>query len=709
MRRLGIVLKHGGGEGQLANLGTSDSNAEASTPSSTPIKETEADDSGEITNVVPTSTSMELSDAPELDVSLTDNADALPDIRDGGGVETRASTRLPRNIGGRRSNHSKGPATQNENAVNPITPSPKLICRKRRESWGWDITLVVPQESNIAEVRQNETSLSVEEGECQLSGYSGHLSVRFEDGTTNEISLFGDQPLIFKSSKDWTGIGRRMSGITQGYFVVFVPSQWSRIGNAPVVAAACSDTGFLAHFFIRHRDDQKSGVTGFQEYPLLPTQAALRLCGERAFDNSEQGELFVGSVPTLKHASGVVWARVGEENQNGWKGEIFKPTERSLADVLNGRQGRLFVRVFDGEAKLLDSDEFRYLRDLREIRMNGQPYSANTILVPPSTGHSPTELQFVGADGATIQPAVATDGNHTTVQAEGVVIVAPQPKGDEVSCRLSSGKSHIDTVINLPRIWWRIERDHGESDDWRDTPWSMTRQEFRKYANAGTTIRLGLPSQITSVSVGFDEELGRVYRSPQSGDETELCLADFVDYSQIDQRLNTDASLNVQCGEAVMTVVRISADPVPRITSFSSEPATVSAGEKALLQWVTRNAESCEVAIDPDIGSVSLSGNMPIVPTETTTFTLRLTASGMDDVTTNITVTVRYRLGEKLFACVKRKDGGLRRGTGFSRGEIHASGLTHSDAVRRSLPLDRRRRSTHRTNVDTIREVDIDA
>ena len=482
---------------------------------------------------------------------------------------------------------------------------------------------------------------------------------------------------------------------------------------APVEAAACSDAGFLAHFFIRRRDDQRGEVTGFQEDPRLPTQAALSLYGERAFDNSDHGDLFVGSVPTLKPASGVIWARVGEEKKKGWKGENFKPAERSLADVLNGRQGRLFVRVFDGESKLLDSDEFRYLRDLREIHMNGKPYSANTILVPPPTGHSPTELQFVGADGATIQPVVATDGNHTTVQAEGVVIVAPHPKGDEVSCRLSSGTSHIDTVIKLPRIWWRMERDDGESDDWRDTPRSMPRQEFRQYANVGTAIRLCVPSQIESVHVGFDEEPGRDYPCLKGGDETQVRLADFVDYSQIDQRLSTDASLNVQCGEAVMMLIRVAADPVPRIISFSSEPAAVVAGEKLLMEWVTENAESGGVAIDPGIGSVDSSGNMLVAVTETTTFTLRLTASGMDDVTTTITVAVRSQLGKELFARVKRNDGGLRKGKGFSRGEIHAAGLTHSEAARRSLPIDRRRRSTHWTNIDTIidaiREVDIDA
>ena len=670
------------------------------------VEMTEPGETGQIANVTVIPATVELSDAPDLDESDTDRVYTQPEGRDGGGVGTHAPTTVPRKIGGRRTNLREDPAKPRENFVVNTTPSPELVCRMRHGTWRWDIVLVVPLESSIAEVRHDETSLPVEEGEYQLTSYSGRLTVRFEDGSTKEISLFDGQPLIFKLRKDWKGIGRRLKGITQGYFVIFAPRQWSRIENAPIEAAGCTDRGFLAHCFIRDQDNHWSEIAGFRECSVLPTQAALELHGIRAFDNSEQGELFVGATPTLKTVAGVVWARVGEETKRGWA-KNFKLAERSLEDVLNGRQGRFFIRVFNGESKLLDSDEFRYLRDFREIYVNGEPYTANTILVPPSTGHSPTELLFVGADDSTIQSIVATDGNHARTQPGSVVIVAPHPKGDEVSCVLSSGTSHIDTVIRLPRIWWRMESADGEFEEWRDTPQSMTRQEYRKYADVGMAIRLRLPPVISSVMVGFHEELDRVYST--KAHETEICMTDFVDYSQIDQRLNADASLNVQCSEVVMTLIRVTADLLPRIIYFISEPTTVIAGEKALLRWVTQNAESCGIAIAPGIGSVGSSGNIPVTPTETTTFTLRLTAFDMDDVKTSHTVAVRSRLGEKLCARLKRSNGGFRRGKGFSLSEIRTAGLTQYVAAGRSLPIDRRRRSMHLTNVDAILEVDIDA
>ena len=619
-----------------------------------------------------------------------------------------ARPKAPRGISGRRHGHQtqtqqprKG---DSEAKLQFTTPRPELICRQERGSLQWEVILSADDECNITEVRHDiGEPLAMLNGECRLSSFAGSLSIALEDGERREFTLFDDTPMMFKSRNNWDGDGRKVRAITSGFYVVIAPKEWKRTGHVPVEPEGCTDPGFLAHFF-RKRSKSAGDVGGFEECEVALTQSGVELTGDRVFDDSEDGELFVGAVPKLNPLSGVVWARVGEEANGGWPGENFKPSERYLADVLYRRQGRFFVRVYDDDAKLLDSSEFRYLRDLREIRVNGEPYSANTLLVPPSTGHSPAELQFVGADGATIHPILATDGTHATVQPGGVLIVAPHPNGDDVSCALASGTSRVDTVIKLPRIWWRMERDDGESYEWHDTSLTMTRQEFREYADANTTIQLRLPPRITSVSVGLDEELGRVYYPPKKGDETELPLADFVDYPQIYQRPYEDASLNVQCVEAVLTLIRVSADPMPDIVSFTSEPAAVAAGERATLQWVTRNAESNGVAINPGIGSVESSGSMAVAPTETKTFTLRLTASGMDDVTKDLTLTVRSRLqpGEKLFARVKRTDGGYRRGKGFSRGEIRAAGLTDADAARRSIPIDRRRRSTHRGNIETI-------
>ena len=73
--------------------------------------------------------------------------------------------------------------------------------------------------------------------------------------------------------------------------------------------------------------------------------------------------------------------------------------------------------------------------------------------------------------------------------------------------------------------------------------------------------------------MGFDNDLGAKY---EIGDDSALPLREFVDYLQIDNWLYEDAMLQFQCEEATMTFVRIVADPVPRIVSFSVHPTTIS-------------------------------------------------------------------------------------------------------------------------------------
>ena len=109
---------------------------------------------------------------------------------------------------------------------------------------------------------------------------------------------------------------------------------------------------------------------------------------------------------------------------------------------------------------------------------------------------------------------------------------------------------------------------------------------------------------------------------------------------------------------------------------------------------------------NPEIGSVESSGNRQVAPIETTTYTLRLMTSSMDDVAKELILIVRSQQQpeEKLLARIKRTGGGWRQGKGFSPGELHAAGMTDTDAVRRSIPIDMRRRSTHQVNIDTIRK-----
>ena len=544
-------------------------------------------------------------------------------------------------------------------------------------------------------------------GQCRISSFKGNLSIVFEENEPDELSLFNDQPLIFKLRNDWTGAGRQVSGITKGHFVVIAPNHRERMGHVPVEPEGCVDTGFTAHYFFRDGTESNEEVGGFRECADLLGTSRVELTGERVHDDSESGELFVSAVPNLKSFPDLVWARVGEEREGGWTGENFKPAEQCLADVLHGRQGRFFIRVYGKDSRLLDSEEFRYFADLREIRVNGEPYSEDALLVPSPTGHPPTEVRFVGVDGGTVHPLLTGDGTHAVVQSGGILIVAPHPQGDDVFCALGSDTGRVDIVIKLPRIWWQIERDDGAPAG-RDTPLAMTRQQFQEYADAGVALRVRLPKRIRSAGVGFGADMDRSYSSQHTEDNTTCAipLTDFIDYSQIDQRLNKDVSLNVECG-ATLNLIRVSADPVPTITTFTCEPAALAAGEKAALYWSTRDAEARCIVIDPEIGTVESSGSLKVVPSETTTYTLRLTASGLDDVTESVTVILLPLLppGGKASARVKHTCGDWRPGKGFSRGELDAAGLTDAAAARRSVPTDRRRRSTHPVNIDILRRL----
>ena len=618
----------------------------------------------------------------------------------------KSRKKIPRAIGSRRTSQALTQESKPKSLEQQHPPvfHPELICRKTPGSARqWEILLSVDDEFRILKMRQDGESLDMADGHYRPGSYACPLRIVFDEDNQIEFPMFDGAPLIFKLKKDWTGDGRRVGGITKGYFIVIVPSDWKRKGHVPVEQEGCSDLNFVAHYFFRNGDEPTEDIGRFEEYELSFANS-FELKGERVFDNAEEGELFVGSAPELTVNSGIEWVRVGEERKDGWKGGNFKPAERSLAEVLENRQGRFFIRVFNAEAKRRESCEFRYLRDLRKILLNGERYTECTLLVPSSEGHFPTKIRFVGIDGAVITPKLAAEVKHVDVW-RGDLIIAPRPDADRVSCALESDSGSVDTVLDLPRVWWRLERNGSEPSEWRDTPLVMTRREFRDEARSNATIRLRLPRQIRSFRVGFDDELDQAYRSrTKEEDGAVIPLSDFVDYSQIDRRLREKVFLNVQCEDSMLALIQVSADPVPTIISFTCAPVVLSAGGKAVLHWKTQNAEAEGTAIEPGIGAVEPGGALEVSPCQTTTYTLKLAASGMDDVTRSVTVKLLLRPDERPIAMVRRGGGGWRRGKGFSLYELRALGLTAADVSPRSIPIDKNRRSTHQVNIITIEE-----
>ena len=467
-------------------------------------------------------------------------------------------------MGGQRRKPSPRSPKPHGKGVSTFTPRPELLCRNSGDQW--EIILSVPEECDIEEVRHNGTLLSADDGEYLPPHYSGNLSVNYADGNIGKIILVGETPLIFKLSNDWVGKGRKMSGITQGHFIVVAPNLWKRTGHDPIEPQPCADPDFLAHYVFNDPDDATSDVGGFEECGVALIQAGFELSGRRLFDDSDDGELFVGSPPDLKTAPGIIWVRVGEEKEDGWQGDNFKTTEKSLADVLNGRQGRFYVRVYDDAPKLVDSGEFRYCENLREVRVNDEPYSQDMLLIPSSHGHITTTLQFVGINGSKIY-LESNNNPHATIGNDGVIEIAPSPDGDNTTCTLCPELGGVVAVIKLPRIWWRLQ--HGEicPNTWRDTPLAMTREEFRDFAQAGAVVRLHLPSRIKSVGGGFGADRRRSFPVADG-----LPLVNFIDYEEIDKPLNVDAVWGVQCGASALDLIRVIHDPLSETCPLGKTP-----------------------------------------------------------------------------------------------------------------------------------------
>ena len=87
-------------------------------------------------------------------------------------------------------------------------------------------------------------------------------------------------------------------------------------------------------------------------------------------------------------------------------------------------------------------------------------------------------------------------------------------------------------------------------------------------------------------------------------------------------------------------VVTVTPNPVPRVISFSVNPATINAGGSAQLCWQVENAAT--VTIDQNIGTVAGSGCRTVTVDKTTTFTLTATnASGTVTASATLTVSVQ--------------------------------------------------------------------
>ena len=419
----------------------------------------------------------------------------------------------PGQFGGRRGRRSGNPAPERYKSP---SSRPELVCRRIPATACWEVILSADEEAQLAAAHLEDTPLDFTDGRCSVPSLTGCLTVFSQDGQEHILPLFEGEPLIFKLPKNWAGEGRRTSGITSGHFIVIAPIKWERTGHAPVEADNCTDPAFRAHYFHRDANVPDETAGGFHEWAGSPVATGIELIGRNIYDDSDHGMLFVGDPPDLKPSPGIEWARVGEEIEQGW-GQNFQPGLQSLAEVLGGREGRFFLRVYDPEVHLLDSVAFRYVRDLSRIKVNGTEYAQGTMLMPGETGYPRIEISLVGADGSTLTPILPPQAQQA-IAPSGAVKVPPLPGADSITCSLGPDARGVNIVLDLPRIWWRLEDGRPDAGAWRDTPFVMTREEFKNHAYTDATLSI-LSKRQSSVRAGFDDRVEQPYSVRAQGGE----------------------------------------------------------------------------------------------------------------------------------------------------------------------------------------------
>ncbi len=572
----------------------------------------------------------------------------------------------------------------------------RIVCRKRAGRWE---VAVVPAPGVVVR-GETEGPSAAANGEFLPNAFRSVAQIEDEaGGRTERVPLYVDEPMVFRLGAEWQGEGRKVGGVGGGHFIVIAPAEWTRLGDALVDPEACVDAGFRAHYFVADRGDGLA-VEGFAERGV--SSSIIALDGDRVFDESDQGELFVGEPPALK-ALGMALVRVGEEGKQGWGESFALDGERSLADVLDGREGRFFVRVYrEGTGVEADSVQFRYLGDLREIRMKGEAYTADTVLLPTTRGNAAVEVQIVAAEKTGVAVTGATDGTREFEVDAGTVVCPADPEARQLRFRVAGKRGDVDVVVGLPRMWWRLARPGESPQPWRDQAQTMTREEFRTLGLAGAEISIDVPARVPRVGVGFGDEGGMNYRARKDGPRRccTVPLAHYLDHMEIDQRLFRDAALGARLGEAAVDLIGITADPLPQIIDFSVGCGRVSPGDSVVVQWRVEDREGVSVSLEPGVGPVGAEGSREIRVEQTMAVTLTLSAAGMEDVVEERAIEVEEPGPASAGGPVAQAKAlaGWRPAKGFSAGEVAAV----QGAAGLPIRADWRRRSVHAINVASL-------
>lgn len=482
-----------------------------------------------------------------------------------------------RKTGGRRKKKStKDTASKKQKTKQPYCD---LICLEENNGQ-WSIAVSVPKDHHVLSVQQNDRDLLPINGNSRhyvLKDICNDVEVEFKGSQKKSIALSDRKRFqVFKTRQNWERIGRKVKAVSSGYYVVFANETCgSRIGNAPICPEPCRYPGFMTHFF---QINDETSVDGFENCSFYSPKKRFSLNGEYICNDAGGGRLFIGDAPRLddtKKWEGVSWVRVGKEDTEDVL-EEFKAGQKDITDILDNYQnGWFFIRIYDGEASLLHSMDFRWVKNLQTIHVDGNSNWQNFPIVPSeSSGHSKTKVDFKGDVLVS-----SVDSSHIRKTAHNVFAVSPHPDSDRIEWIFKSDEEKTEATMILPRIWFKFAGEEQESADWQDKPVKMEREEFRRAGNKNVHIRV--PLSVKEARIGFSN-LDQVFPAKLCEERKTknigFQLDNFVDCLEIENPLRERIALRAQLdtNDVVIPIIYIPADAPPDENIPLGDDVTIS-------------------------------------------------------------------------------------------------------------------------------------
>lgn len=425
-----------------------------------------------------------------------------------------------------------------------LQPAADIVCVEKERRWVLGVAMPGANENTV--VSQDGKPLSVLDPDTDFSKIDhacGTITISIADSIAETIDLGeqGKNSILFKlTGKRGFRQGRRVQILNTGAYLIVVPKTWVPADellrmNPQIV----SDDYYCAYFYIVDKQDQKiSFRTPFGKIESLFTQAPkVELVGSRISDASEDMGVLFAEPPRIKALDKGFWSQiktivVGEEGRGriNWQSHSILPDsggEQSLEPVIQGLNGSwFFIRLYDIDAQLLDSLDFRVIRGLANITLSA--YTA----MPTDAGHEIVMVEFHHAPDYLIKPAGDLESTLELERLETLtrVLIPSDAALDETHWDVVPPNRECATVsILLERIWWAVGEEGHEPIEWLDKIAVLRLNDLSAISSKALWIRTPKLRWSDAVQVGFTNNELRKYPIKVTERSVAVPLRDFCD------------------------------------------------------------------------------------------------------------------------------------------------------------------------------------